>query len=367
MQKIIHGISAESLRSLLEEYGVKKFMLVRDPAFRFLSIKDVFDCGVPCVPFDGFSSNPVYEDVEVGVKLFLSEGCDGIVAVGGGSSLDVAKCIKLYSGMDGTKCYVGQPYPESCDIPLIAVPTTAGTGSESTRHAVIYYKGVKQSVGTPVIVPDVAVLEPGVLATLPVYQKKCTMLDALSQGIESYWSVNSTEESRGYSEKAISLICKNMDAYVNDNDPDAAAAVMLGANYSGRAISITATTAAHAMSYKLSSLYGLPHGHAVAVCLPHVWKFILANTAKCTDPRGEGHLCSMLSQIASAMGTGSAYEAEEKFESIIAALGIEGPELKDAGDIDTLTASVNPERLKNNPVQPDSATLADMYSKIVGK
>ena len=94
------------------------------------------------------------------------------------------------------------------DIPFLAMPTTAGTGSEATRYAVIYYDGKKQSVTHDSVVPDVAILEPKVLKTLPLYQKKCTMMDALCQGIESWWSMNSTDESKAR-EKMEKLLSKN--------------------------------------------------------------------------------------------------------------------------------------------------------------
>ena len=118
--------------------------------------------------------------------------------------------------MDNDINYMQQEYIDS-GITLIAVPTTAGTGSESTCHAVIYYEGEKQSISHTSIIPNYAILEPSVLETLPVYQKKCTMLDALCQAIESWWSVNSTEESKEYSRKAILAIKENWEEYIFKN------------------------------------------------------------------------------------------------------------------------------------------------------
>ena len=95
----------------------------------------------------------------------------------------------------------------------------------------MYYEDSKQTVTHDSILPDYALLEPSVLKTLPLYQKKCTMMDALCQGIESWWSVNSTEESYEYSRKTIELIMKNWESYIFENDSDAAEKIMLGANY----------------------------------------------------------------------------------------------------------------------------------------
>ncbi len=365
MQNIIFGFDGEKLRHALREFSVKKFLLVCDGAFSYLNVKDVFEnIQMPHVKFDGFSPNPLYEDVVKGVEFFISEKCDGIVAVGGGSAIDVAKCIKLYSGMNRDECFIGQEYKDT-KIPLFALPTTAGTGSESTRHAVIYYIGEKQSISHESIVPQVAFLEPSVLETLPLYQKKCTMLDALGQGIESLWSVNSTEESREYSKKAVRLITENLDAYIFENSPTASKSIMEGANLSGRAINITATTAAHAMSYKLSSLYGIPHGHAVAVCLSQVWEYMLYNTDRCSDGRGESHLLKIFDEIAFAMGCESAMAALEKYRSILSKLDISGVEGMAESEFETLSDSVNPVRLKNNPVAIEKDAFKMLYSAIV--
>ena len=274
-QRILSGIGC--LEAALKELGTRKYLLVRDSSYPYLSIRNYIDAlPAPHVVFDGFSSNPLYEDVCKGVALFNREGCDTIVAVGGGSAIDVGKCIKLFSKMEPEQNFLFQGYKDT-GVPLIAVPTTAGTGSESTRYAVIYYQGKKQSITHDSIRPPIAILDSSVLKTLPLYQKKCTMLDALCQGIESWWSVNSTQESKGYSRLAVETILENMDAYIRDNDEKAAEKILLAANFAGRAINITQTTAPHAMSYKLTSLYGLPHGHAVAMCLPEVWEYMLGH------------------------------------------------------------------------------------------
>jgi len=351
-QKIVHGID-----EIVDQIKNQKFLLVRDRAYNYLEIKALFD-SIPHVEFSEFTPNPLYEQVCEGVKIFNDNECNMIVAVGGGSTIDVAKCIKLYCKMDLSINYLEQEKQDT-GIPLIAIPTTAGTGSESTRHAVIYYEGKKQSISHPSIVPDIAVLEPSSLKTLPVYQKKCTMLDALCQGIESWWSVNSNYESIGYSKKAVQMIIDNWKAYISDNTDEAAAMIMEAANYAGRAINITATTAAHAMSYKITSMYNLPHGHAVAVCMPEVWDYMIDHTDDCIDSRGAEYLRNTLSDISEMFSLDS-------FKQLMADLEMEYPtsENKEA-DVNLLTESVNPVRLKNNPVALESRVLHEMYERIV--
>lgn len=365
MQKIISGYGCHHrICEILCQLHVEKYLLVCDSSYPYLSISTFDSLPIPHVMFDGFTPNPLYEDVCKGVELYNHEGCDAIIAVGGGSAIDVAKCIKLFCGMGPEVNYLTQTYVGS-KILLIAIPTTAGTGSESTRFAVIYNNGEKQSIAHESIIPNYAILEPGVLRTLPVYQKKCTMLDAFCQAIESWWSINSSDESKTYSKQAVKLFMGNRAAYIADNAEEAAENMMLAANLAGRAINITQTTAAHAMSYKLTSLYGLPHGHAVAVCLPKVWAYMVCNTDQCIDPRGEDYLRSVFSDIARELGCVTIDDAIQTFRDMLAELQISNPEIKNKGDYDILGKSVNPVRLKNNPVAISESDLMKLYRNIV--
>ncbi len=357
--------SCKNIEGVLRKIKSKKYFLVCGGSFEKLSVSGILEqITIPNVKFHDFTPNPSYEDVCKGVKLFQESCCDTILAIGGGSAMDVAKCIKIFSGMDNESNYLFQEYNDS-GIPLIAVPTTAGTGSESTKFAVVYFEGEKQSVTHESLVPDYVVLEPAVLETLPLYQKKCTLLDALCQGIEAWWSINSNDESKTYSASAVKLIIENCDEYINENTTTSAEKIMLASNYAGRAINITQTTAPHAMSYKLTSLYGLPHGHAVAVCLPKVWAYMHKNPEKCIDPRGAEYLIKVFGTIADAMGAVSIEQAIANFEKTLAVWDIVSPGAKSTGDIAVLTESVNPTRLKNNPVYLSGEVLVELYGLIV--
>lgn len=362
MQRILKGIN--SLGEALK--GSTKVLLVCDSSFPFLSIKDdIEQMEMPYVVFDQFTPNPLYEDVYKGVDLFQNTKCDTILAVGGGSSLDVAKCIKLYCQMEKGRLYLEQEYNDT-GVKLIAIPTTAGTGSESTRYAVIYYNGKKQSVTHDSIIPDVAILEPMVLKTLPLYQKKCTMMDALCQGIESWWSVNSTEESKKLSKEAVETIMQWWHEYIFENTDASAQAIMHAANLAGQAICITQTTAPHAFSYKITSLYKLPHGHAVAICLPIIWKYMVEKTDKCIDVRGQEYLTGIFNEIARAMGCETPKEAIEKFRKMMEKMELKNPVAKNREEeLNILSTSVNPVRLKNNPVGLCLEAINCLYTRIL--
>ena len=374
MQKIINGIA--QLPAILKEVGCEKLFLVVDSSYPFLNIKDAIEA-LPVkerVMFSDFTPNPLYEQVCKGIELLKSSSCNTILAVGGGSAIDVAKCIKLAVLAEEGNTAIIPPIVSTCvvcdgsKLPFIAIPTTAGTGSESTHNAVMYYEGAKQTITNDGVLPDYAVLEPSVLRTLPLYQKKCTMMDALCQGIESWWSVNSTEESYEYSRKTIELIMANWRKYIFENDDEAASQIILAANYGGRAINITATTAAHAMSYKITSLYKLPHGHAVAVCLPEIWEYMIDHIEKCLDKRGQVYLNSIFNDIAKIMGAKTPNEAIVIFRGMMKEMKLDNPasELNHRiSDIDVLSTSVNPVRLRNNPVELDKDSIIDLYNLII--
>jgi len=369
MQIIYHGIS--HLKEALKDS--EKVFLVCGNSYRFLGIKEEIEkVDVSYVYFDGYTPNPLYDQVCKGIELFQKNQCDTIMAVGGGSAIDVAKCIKLAVLAKEGKSVLIPPMVnmrvvcEGSKLPFVAIPTTAGSGSESTHNAVMYYEGVKQTVTNDGVLPDYVVLEPTVLKSLPLYQKKCAMMDTLCQGIESWWSINSTEESKVYSKKCVELVVTNWRKYIFDDEEEAAKQIMLAANYSGRAINITATTAAHAMSYKLTSLYKLPHGHAVAVCLPEVWEYMIEHIENCVDKRGKEYLENVFIGIAQAMGVQTPIEAITNFRCMMWQMELVNPISEHLQlDIPLLATSVNPIRLKNNPIKLDDKAIYSLYKMIL--
>lgn len=350
--------------SLLDEYihtvGICNILLVCGNSIKKLNISHYFEQlnqqqGIRVVRFSDFTPNPSYESVVKGVELFRSERCDAIIAIGGGSAIDVAKCIKLFANMLPDTNYLNQIITQN-DIPFAVMPTTAGTGSEATQFAVIYFKGEKQSVTHVNCIPDTVLFDKKVLHHLPMYHKKATMLDALCHAIESYWSVHATEESRSYATAALSLIMSNMEQYLSGNE--SVYANMLKAAYlAGKAINIAKTTAGHAMSYKLTSLYKIAHGHAVAVCIPKVWNYM--------EDKGSERLRQQLKELAKLMNCNTSMEAVCFLETLVDRLQLTFIESVTENDIDILVDSVNVERLKNTPITLDKEALRNLYIKIL--
>ena len=249
------------------------------------------------------------------------------------------------------------------DVPFLAMPTTAGTGSEATRYAVIYFDGKKQSVTSESFIPGTVLMDPNTLITLPLYQKKATMCDALCHAIESYWSVNSTDESKEYSRAAIQGVMEHMDGYLN-NTEEGRSGMLRVANTAGKAINITQTTAGHAMCYKITSLFKSAHGHAAILCDRILFPWMVNNTNKCIDPRGEGYLKNTLDEIGVAMGCADAQAGAEKLSKIFNQLELDVPEATEEQYAE-LKTSVNPVRLKNHPIQLTVDTIDMLYHEIL--
>lgn len=351
----------------IKDNAIQSILLVCDGSIRFLRVNEYFkrlesagDANV--FRFSDFQPNPLYESVVKGVNAFLTNGCDTIWAVGGGSAMDVAKCIKLYSNMDHTKNYLQQEIVPN-DVKLLALPTTAGTGSEATRYAVIYYEDAKQSVTHESIIPSTVVFDPSVLASLPVYQKKATLMDALCHSIESFWSVNSSEQSKQYSAVAIRLIMENWREYIAGNN-EKNEVMLKAANMAGKAINITQTTAGHAMCYKLTSLYGIAHGHAAALCVPALWEYMSEHLENSVDRRGQDYVRTSFEQIAEAMGCKGIKDAIDSLRSMMVTLGLGVPNMDGEEDFEILKKSVNPVRLKNNPVGLSEEDIDGIYRTI---
>jgi len=370
-QKIITpGENYKGLDAWIKENGAKIILMVCDGSILYQKefnahLEEIEKTGVEIIGFRDFQPNPIYENVQAGVKVFREEGCDAIIAVGGGSAMDVAKCIKLYSNLPGegeNGSWLTAEYAEN-NIPFLAMPTTAGTGSEATRYAVIYYDGKKQSVTSESFIPGTVLMDSNTLITLPPYQKKATMCDALCHAIESYWSVNSTEESKEYSKAAIQGVMEHMDGYLA-NTEEGRAGMLRAANTAGKAINITQTTAGHAMCYKITSLFRSAHGHAAILCDRVLFAWMVKNTDKCIDPRGEEYLKKTLDEIGKAMGCEDGAAGAVKLVEIFNKLELEVPAAT-AEKYEELKTSVNPVRLKNHPIALDVDIIDALYHEIL--
>ena len=230
-------------------------------------------------------------------------------------------------------------------IPLVAIPTTAGSGSEATHFAVIYDDdNQKHSVANQGLLPTLTILNYSLSYKLRPYLKAVCGLDAFAQAIESYWSVQATEESRKYSLQALDLIYNNLRKSVHDSDLEAHKKMVEGSNLAGKAINIAKTTACHALSYYFTSKFGLAHGHAVSLTLGRVYEFNYQKAHSLKDLKALG-IFEDLNEILSFDSSPS-----DGINSFISSIGIETDLQKLSIEIDynDVIDNVNLERMKNN-------------------
>ena len=321
---------------------------------------DLEAISVKVTRFSEFSENPYFEEVVVGVKLFKESGADLIVAIGGGTAIDLAKLIKYYSDCNLEKETDDLPEVEKVNkaIKLVAVPTTFGTGSEATHFAVLYFKGKKKSIASNDLIPNMVLIDGEFSESLPVKVKASSTLDALCQAVESLWSKNRTNESVELAKDAIKSIVKNYETYISESNIEVNKQIAIAANLAGKAINITKTTAPHALSYTLTSNYDVPHGHAVALLIRKAFKIIEKNTIEINS-----ELNPIMKQIYEALGVSSSDEARQLFISLMDIAGLESSfESLDLTyyDADQVARNVNIERLGNHPVALTREDLLEM-------
>lgn len=333
-------------------YGKRVFVIGRTAAEKSETVKCLKQEAASLVFFSDYSPNPKYEEVQKAIDIFNANNCDSIFAVGGGSAIDIAKCVKAFSECSGN--YLEYKASDN-DISLTVTPTTAGTGSEATQFAVIYFQASKYSVDYPHLIPNTVIFESALLGGLSEYQKKSALMDALCQCVESYWAIGATEESRTYAIDGIGIIIRNYKLYLQNNTR-VYPLIQKAAYLSGKAINISRTTAAHALSYKLTSIYGVPHGHSVALCMRQLWPYMVEHMPKDKMP--------LIDSLCSVLGGGS--EKKNIFEKIYTDFDFRRQySFNKERDLAKLCANVNIQRLSNNPVVLNESVIEEFYKKIL--
>lgn len=218
-QKLLKGRGAvNKLSSLIDIKDINRVFLVTGKrSYENTGIRDILEklfSPSQLFRFSDFQVNPLYEDIMKGKELLLEDSYDLIIAAGGGTAIDFAKSIRFFALQhdDPFQILQGMVEPVSADTPpLLVIPTTSGSGSEATHFSVVYHSHDKYSLAHESILPDFVCIDGDLTLSLPAHIAAYTGFDALCQGIESFWSVNSTEESRTYSRKAVKLVMGNLE------------------------------------------------------------------------------------------------------------------------------------------------------------
>lgn len=296
--ELIHGFS--DVPAVLKKHDIKRILLVTDPGVYGLGLTKpleniLTDSEIECTIYKDTVANPTVANVEAARALYIEKGCQAMIAFGGGSSMDCAKAVgarlvrpkKSLAKMEGL-LHVMHKLPL-----LIAVPTTAGTGSETTLAAVITDEKThhKYPINDFSLIPHYAVLEPKVTFGLPPQLTATTGMDALTHAVEAYIGRSTTKQTRAAAIEAIQLIFTNLPAAYKHGNNYKARANMLRASYlAGTAFTKSYVGYVHAVAHSLGGRYGIPHGLANSVLLPVVLREYgasahkkLAELARLTD------------------------------------------------------------------------------------
>ncbi len=348
------------LKSILESFKCKNvFLVTGNNSFKSSGaekvVSKVLNSYIVHKFFD-FEINPKIEDVQRGVTLFKKDNQDIIVAIGGGSVIDMAKLISVLAVQSlGVQDFIrSNKKIIKKKVPIIAIPTTSGSGSESTHFAVIYDGYKKYSIMHECIQPDVALLDPQFCVNMPKQVAAASGMDALCQAIESYWSIHSTDESKIYSKQAIKQILGTIECAVNNPTRDTAEVMLNASHLSGKAINITKTTALHAISYPMTSYYNIPHGHAVALTLTPIFIYNSnVSSQDVIDARGVEYVKSVIKELSTLMDITGVSDIKIKIKKMMCNIGL-STKLTELGirsnyDIEKIAKNINTQRLKNNP------------------
>ncbi len=304
---------AGSVRKLAENIrvrGLKTVLVVTDKVLMDLRLPEgllesLEENGINYIIFDEVQPNPTIENVEAGKKIYKANQCDGIIGFGGGSSIDCAKIIGArisnpYFSVRRMKGLfrVFLPIP-----PFFCVPTTAGTGSETTVAAVITDAKTheKFAINDLKLIPKIAVLDPELMVGLPPHITSTTGMDALTHAVEAYIGLNGNKFTDDNAENATKLIFENLEkAYKKGSDLEARNNMALASFYGGAAFTRAYVGYVHAIAHNMGGLYGVPHGLANAIILPYVLEFCRKDAEK------------KLADLAIAGGIGTKGESAEK-------------------------------------------------------
>lgn len=290
-QNIIVGKgSLAKLPEVAEKLGGKKAFIISGPHLNKMGI--VQSCadamkakGIESSVFTETEGNPSVETVDKASAAYKESGADFIVALGGGSPMDVAKAVGVVARYGGSITeYEGADKVPGDIIPLIAVPTTAGTGSEVTAFSVItdHSRNYKLTVFSYKLIPSYAILDAELLTTVPVSVAAACGIDAMVHALEAYISTAASPFSDAMAEKALELIGANIRSYVaNRGDIEAAENMLVGSLFAGIAFSWARLGDVHAMSHPVSAYFNVPHGVANAILLPTIVEYnMLADKGK---------------------------------------------------------------------------------------
>jgi alcohol dehydrogenase len=281
--------SIEKLLTEVRNWNLKKILIVTNQTLVNIGLVDKYlgplkeDFAVSV--YTDLEPEPSIQCAELLVEYTQQNGFDGVIGLGGGSALDLAKLAAVISQNDGNVTdylnLTGTKQLEYSGLPKILIPTTSGTGSEVTDISVLALEGTKDVVTHNYLLANVAIVDPQLTLTVPKRITAATGIDALTHALEAFLSVNANEATDALALKAVELIGGSIKTVVeNGDDIEARTAMSYGSYLAGLAFFNAGVAGVHALAYPLGSQFKLPHGESNAVLLPYVMKYISSSCAK---------------------------------------------------------------------------------------
>jgi alcohol dehydrogenase len=283
--QIIYGKhSASGMGEIAGSLGMSKALIVTDEGVAKSGVLDriltpLQEAGVATLMFDEVEPNPTIQTVDRAAEQFKREGCDGVIAMGGGSPLDVGKSVGVLATNPGTASdYLGMDKVKHPSAPVIGVPTTAGTAAEITDVAVLsdHEQKIKMGLRSVYVAPRIALLDPLLTVSLPPGPTRDSGLDALTHAIEAYIGVNAWHATDALALRSVELVGRYLrTAVFNGKDIEARDGMLTASLLAGLAFHNTKLCLVHAITAPLGGAYNLPHGASNAIVLPHAMRFML--------------------------------------------------------------------------------------------
>ncbi len=372
-QKEFIGVGCiNSIKEIIKETRAEKILLVTGKqSYVYCNAKSWIDKilnNIYTEQFNQFKVNPKLDDVYTGVRLLKNTKFDLVIAVGGGSVIDMAKLINILAvqkDSDLVKYINDNTLITAKGLPLVAIPTTTGTGSEATHFSVVYVDNVKYSLAHHFMLPNYAIVDAELSFNLPSHITAASGMDALSQAVESYWAVKSTQESKRFASEAIVLIHEVLQSAVAGNKK-ARIIMSKAAHLAGKAINITTTTAPHAISYPITTFFGLQHGHAVALTLGKFFEInYIFHDDDIIDPRGRLYVKNTMVELFKMFDSSTPLECKDNWYKLMSDIGLQ-IDVKAIGiskdeDINKVIDNINIDRLMNNPIKMSKNKIREIF------
>ncbi|GAB4251929.1 MAG: iron-containing alcohol dehydrogenase [Thermoleophilia bacterium] len=374
--EIIFGLeSLSEAGSSLARLGARRVFLATDPGVRAAGWVDAVlphlgDAGLDCVVWDGVTENPKDAEVLAGTEVYLAEGCDSILAVGGGSPMDAAKGVGILATNGGRiRDYEGVDRIEKPLPPMVMAPSTAGTGADVSQFAVITdtERRIKMVLCSKSLVPDISITDPALLTTKDPELTAFSGMDALTHAIESYVSVAATPLTDVHALSAIELISQNLRQSVASRDNLTAKINMaMGSLKAGICLSNASLGATHAVTHQIGGRFDVAHGVANAIVLPHIMEYNLIS-----DPGRYARIAAAMGERVESLGTReAALRAVEAVRNLAADIGMpvtvaEQEEL-DRACLDTMVSGALKDIcLVTNPRDLRDVDLEELFSAVL--